>query len=105
MPIKDILYNVKWMVDILITFIGLLATAFTVASTVPQIRKALKTKDTDDVSIRFLIVLIVGLSLWVVYGIGRADVVIAIGNSVGASLNIWMLVLKVKYSREPLVEE
>ena len=89
------------MVDILITFIGLFATAFTAASTVPQIKKALSTKDTEDVSIRFLLVLIAGLSLWVIYGIGRADIVIVIGNSIGASLNIWMLVLKMKYSREP----
>ena len=93
------------MVDILITFIGLLATVFTVAGTVPQIKKALKTKDTEDVSIRFLLVLIVGLSLWVIYGIGRADIVIVIGNSIGASLNVWMLVLKVKYSRAPLEEQ
>ena len=92
------------MVDILITFIGLLATAFTVASTVPQIKKALRTKDTDDVSIRFLVVLIVGLFLWTLYGVGRADIVIIIGNSIGVSLNIWMLVLKIKYSREPLEE-
>ena len=91
--------------DILITFIGLLATAFTVASTLPQIRKAIKTKDTDDVSIRFLLVLIGGLFLWVIYGIGRSDVVIIIGNSIGVSLNICMLVLKVKYSKEPLEEE
>ncbi|WP_458720759.1 SemiSWEET family sugar transporter [Candidatus Nitrosocosmicus sp. R] len=93
------------MVDILITFIGLLATAFTVASTVPQIKKALRTKDTEDVSVRFLLILITGLSLWVIYGIGRADIVIVIGNSIGASLNIWMLVLKMKYSREPLEEQ
>ena len=93
------------MVDILITFIGLLATAFTVASTVPQIKKALRTKDTEDVSVRFLLILITGLSLWVIYGIGRADIVIVIGNSNGASLNIWMLVLKMKYSREPLEEQ
>ena len=93
------------MVDFLITFIGLLATAFTVVSTVPQIKKALKTKDTEDVSIRFLLVLIAGLSLWVIYGIGRADIVIVIGNSIGASLNILMLVLKIKYSREPLEEQ
>ena len=76
------------MVVILITFIGLLATAFTVASTVPQIKKALSTKDTEDVSIRFLLVLIAGLSLWVIYGIGRADIVIVKGKSIGASLNI-----------------
>lgn len=49
------------MADIVITLLGLLATAFTIASTLPQIKKALKTKDTGDVSIRFLIVLIVGL--------------------------------------------
>lgn len=93
------------MIDILITLIGLLATAFTVASTLPQIRKAIKTRDTEDVSIRFLLVLIGGLFLWVVYGIGRSDVVIVIGNSIGMSLNVYMLILKVRYSREPLKEE
>jgi MtN3 and saliva related transmembrane protein len=93
------------MAELLITFVGLLATVFTVASTVPQIKKALNTKDTEDVSIRFLLVLITGLSLWVIYGIGRSDIVIVIGNSIGVSLNIFMLVLKVKYSREPLEEQ
>jgi MtN3 and saliva related transmembrane protein len=93
------------MVDILLTLIGLMATAFTVASTTPQIKKALKTKDTEDVSIRFLVVLIVGLFLWAIYGIGKGDIIIVIGNSIGVSLNIWMLVLKIKYSREPLEEE
>ena len=96
---------VRWMVDILLTIIGLLATAFSVASTLPQIRKALITKDTEDVSIRFLVVLTVGLSLWAIYGVGRADIVIIIGNSIGVSLNICMLVLRVKYSRKPLEEE
>jgi MtN3 and saliva related transmembrane protein len=93
------------MAELLITFVGLLATVFTVASTVPQIKKALNTKDTEDVSIRFLLVLITGLSLWVIYGIGRSDIVIVIGNSIGVSLNIFMLILKVKYSREPLEEQ
>ena len=79
------------MAELLITFVGLLATVFTVASTVPQIKKALNTKDTEDVSIRFLLVLITGLSLWVIYGIGKSDIVIVIGNSIGASLNIFML--------------
>ena len=82
-----------------------MATAFSVASTLPQIRKALKTKDTEDVSIRFLVVLIVGLSLWVIFRVGRADMIILIGNSIGVPLNICMLVLKVKYPRKPLEEE
>ena len=82
-----------------------MATGFAVSSTIPQIRKALRTKKSDDVSIRFIIVLIIGLSLWVVYGIGRNDIVIIIGNSIAVALNIFMLFLKMKYSRNPLDEE
>ena len=93
------------MVDFLWPIIGFMATGFAVSSTIPQIRKALRTKKSDDVSIRFIIVLIIGLSLWVVYGIGKNDIVLIIGNSIAVALNIFMLFLKIKYSRNPLDEE
>jgi MtN3 and saliva related transmembrane protein len=93
------------MVDFLWPTIGFMATGFAVSSTIPQIRKALRTKKSDDVSIRFIIVLIIGLSLWVVYGIGKNDIVLIIGNSIAVALNIFMLFLKIKYSRNPLDEE
>ena len=93
------------MVDFLWPIIGFMATGFAVSSTVPQIRKALRTKKSDDVSIRFIIVLIIGLSLWVVYGIGKNDIVLIIGNSIAVALNTFMLFLKIKYSRNPLNEE
>jgi MtN3 and saliva related transmembrane protein len=93
------------MVDFLLPIIGFAATCFAVSSTVPQIRKALKTKRSDDVSIRFIIVLIIGLSLWVVYGYGKNDIVLIIGNSAAVALNTFMLYLKAKYSRNPLNEE
>jgi MtN3 and saliva related transmembrane protein len=93
------------MVDFLWPIIGFMATGFAVSSTVPQIRKALRTKESDDVSIRFIIVLIIGLSLWVVYGIGKNDIVLIIGNSLAVALNTFMLFLKIKYSRNPLDEE
>ena len=92
------------MLDALLTVIGLFATAYSVASTIPQIKKAQKTKNTDDVSIRFLAVLIIGLSLWALYGIGKSDIVIILGNLVGVSLNIFMLILKIRYSKKPLDE-
>lgn len=93
------------MVEILLPIIGFMATGFAVSSAVPQIRKALKTRDTDDLSIRFIIVLIVGLSLWVVYGIGKNDFVIIIGNLTAVILNSYLLTLKIKYSKKPLEEE
>jgi MtN3 and saliva related transmembrane protein len=56
----------------------------------------------DDVSVWLILSLIVGLSLWVIYGIGISDVVIVGGNSVGVSLNIVLLFLKFRYSRNPI---
>ena len=93
------------MVDFLLPIIGFAATSFAVSSTVPQIGKALKTKRSEDVSIRFIIVLIIGLLLWVVYGIGKNDIVLIIGNSTAVALNTFMLYLKIKYSRNTLSEE
>jgi MtN3 and saliva related transmembrane protein len=82
--------------------IGFVATGFAVSSTVPQISKALRTKKSDDISLRFIVVLIIGLSFWVIYGIGKKDVVLIIGNSIAVILNIFLLILKIKYSRDPL---
>jgi len=93
------------MMDFLLYVIGFMATAFTVSSTVPQIRKAIRIKKSDDVSIRFILLLIAGLSLWVIYGIGKYDIVIIIGNTIAVSLNTFMLILKIIYSRNPLDEE
>jgi len=93
------------MMDFLLYIIGFMATAFTVSSTVPQIKKALRIKKSDDVSIRFILLLIAGLSLWVIYGIGKHDIVIIIGNAIAVALNIFMLILKIIYSRNPLDEE
>ena len=93
------------MVDVLLLLIGFMATGFAVASSIPQIRKAKRTKKSDDLSIRFIIVLIIGLSFWVVYGIGKNDIVLIIGNLIAVSLNAYLLFLKVKYSKNPLEEE
>ena len=90
------------MFNFLITLVGILATIFAVSSTVPQIIKGIKTKKMDDVSVWLIMALITGLSLWVVYGIAKNDTVIAGGNSVGVSLNGILLLLKLKYSRNPI---
>ena len=90
------------MFDFLISAIGILASIFALSSTVPQIIKGVKTKKMDDVSVWLILSLIVGLSLWVIYGLGINDVVIVGGNSVGVSLNVVLLFLKFRYSRNPI---
>jgi MtN3 and saliva related transmembrane protein len=90
------------MFDFLISAIGILASIFALSSTVPQIIKGVKTKKMDDVSVWLILSLIVGLSLWVIYGISKSDAVIFGGNTVGVSLNVVLLFLKFRYSRNPI---
>lgn len=90
------------MFDFTISVIGIMASIFALSSTVPQIVKSLKTKKTEDLSVWLILSLIVGLSLWVIYGIGRNDVVIVGGNILGVSLNLVLLFLKFRYSRNPI---
>jgi len=56
----------------------------------------------DDVSIWLILSLLIGLSLWIVYGIFKNDVVIIGGNLPGIILNIILLILKRKFSKEPM---
>ena len=86
----------------LIFLIGLLATFFSLWSTVPQIRKSLRTKKTDDVSKWLIMCLIGGLSLWVLYGILKGDIIIIVANSIGVSLNLYLLFLKWKYTKNDI---
>lgn len=83
----------------LIFLIGILATFFSLWSTVPQIRKSLRTKKTDDVSKWLIMCLIGGLSLWVLYGILKTDIIIIVANAIGVSLNSYLLFLKWKFSK------
>jgi len=72
---------------------------FSLWSTVPQIRKSLKLKKTDDVSKWLIISLIGGLSLWIFYGILKGDIIIVVANAIGVSLNLFLLSLKWRYTK------
>jgi len=72
---------------------------FSLWSTVPQIRKSVKSKKTDDVSKWLIISLIGGLSLWVFYGILKGDIIIVLANAIGVSLNLFLLSLKWRYTK------
>lgn len=90
------------MPTIIVIIIGIMATVFAVSSSIPQIIKALKTRKTDDVSIWLVVVLIIGLSLWVIYGVGINDLLVSIANSIAVAINTFLLILKIKYSRDPI---
>lgn len=77
--------------------LGLAAGVFTTAAVVPQIWKAWKTKEVDDVSLKMYLVLITGLSLWLIYGILKTDIPIIATNGTALLLNLFMVYLILRY--------
>jgi MtN3 and saliva related transmembrane protein len=82
-----------------IQVVGLFGGVCTASSLLPQLIKTVKEKKAEDISKLMLIVLMTGVATWVVYGVLRNDLPIILTNSFSLLLNIFMLVLRFKYSR------
>ncbi|MEM3063740.1 MAG: SemiSWEET transporter [Candidatus Nitrosotenuis sp.] len=83
-----------------LTLIGSVASALVSSSFIPQIIKGYKTKHLDDVSYLLMILISIGMSLWIVYGIEKQDLVIIGANVVTIVLNMILLALKARYSKK-----
>jgi MtN3 and saliva related transmembrane protein len=78
--------------------VGLAAAICTTAANVPQLIKAWRTQDTDDLSLKMLVLLAVGLGLWVTYGVLKGDYVIILANGTGLALAVALVSLKLAHS-------
>ena len=84
---------------LLTTIIGVLASICTTVSYIPQLKKAWLSGQTDDLSLRMLSCLAVGIALWVLYGIGQSDLVIIGSNSISLAFLCAIIVLKLRRDR------
>ena len=78
-------------------WVGIAAGIFTSASLLPQLIKLLKEKKAQDISIFFLVALLIGLSLWVWYGIMKKDLPIIATNAFSIVTNVLMIIYGIKY--------
>jgi len=79
-----------------IYILGMLAAALTSLSYLPQLQKAIPRNSTSDLSLKMLMALSAGLCLWVIYGVAKDDWVIILANSIGATLSLAVLGLKLR---------
>ncbi|HJZ19157.1 MAG TPA: SemiSWEET transporter [Candidatus Nanoarchaeia archaeon] len=77
--------------------VGFFAGALTTVSYIPQAIKVWKSKSTKDLSLITFLLLILGLSLWLTYGILLKDLPLIIANAVAISLIFVILLHKLKY--------
>lgn len=80
--------------------IGIVAGILTSSSLLPQLIKIIKEKKVEDLSISMFLTLLIGLMMWIVYGVLRTDWPIIITNGFSVTLNLCILVLRFKYGRD-----
>jgi MtN3 and saliva related transmembrane protein len=82
-----------------VTLIGSIAGALTTACWLPQVVKTTKLGEADEFAWPYLVMLLVGLSAWIAYGILRSDVPIFLCNCVTLGFVVLMATVKVRGGR------
>ena len=77
---------------------GYSAAILTTSAFLPQLIKTLKTRKADDVSLTTLIMFIIGVFSWIIYGYKISSTPILIANLITLILNLMILISKIYFS-------
>ena len=85
------------MTDFQIELLGLCAAFLTTFGFLPQAIKIFKTEDTLGISLNMYVVLIIGVILWLAYGILLERPAIILANAISMLFQLWIIVMKLKH--------
>ncbi|UWU91047.1 SemiSWEET transporter [Bradyrhizobium sp. CB1015] len=77
--------------------IGFAAATCTTVAYAPQAIKVWKTRSTGDISLGMFLVMVLGLALWLIYGLLSGDGPLIASNAVTMLLAGGILVMKLRY--------
>lgn len=77
--------------------VGIVAATLTSVAGLPQLIKVIRSRHTKDLSIEMLVILVIGIGLWIVYGFYQDDLTMIIGNIVPLCIYLCLLGFKLKY--------
>jgi MtN3 and saliva related transmembrane protein len=81
----------------LIKLLGFAAATCTTVAYAPQFIKVSKTRSTEDISLGMFLVMVLGLALWLAYGLLSGDGPLIASNAVTMLLAGGILVMKLRY--------
>lgn len=81
-------------------WLGYIAGALTTFSFIPQLIRIFKTKSAHDISLVFNAMFLIGIFLWLTYGILIKETPIIIWNAIAAALSCILLYAKIRYGRD-----
>ena len=82
--------------------IGFLAALLTMFGFLPQVIKIYRTKSVKDLSLLAVLQFMVGVFLWLIYGIYLKNFVLILANSVTFLILLAALVLFIKYNKKSI---
>ncbi|NUS21534.1 MAG: SemiSWEET transporter [Mesorhizobium sp.] len=85
------------MEPFVIKLIGFAAATCTTVAYAPQAIKVWKTRSTGDISLGMFMVMVLGLALWLVYGLLSGDAPLVAANAINMVLAGGILFMKLKY--------
>ena len=80
-----------------VTAIGLAAALLTTLCWIPQAVKIIRDKDTRALSLTATVTLVVGVGLWLVYGVAQADLPLIAANAISFVLLLVIVALKLRH--------
>ena len=82
-----------------IDLFGFSAAFLTTIAFLPQLYKTWQTKSAEDVSLIMLILFIIGLICWIIYGLKIDSMPILVANIITFIFNFSILILKITYRK------
>jgi len=82
-----------------VEIIGLIAATITTSAFVPQVYKTWKTKDVTGISLAMFLVMLIGVLLWLFYGISINSFSIILANILTSILILCIILMKLKYKK------
>ncbi len=83
-----------------IQILGLAAGTITSITFLPQVIQIWKTKSAKDLSLQMLLLLILGVTMWLTYGILVLDTAIIYTNSMVLLMSFIMLYFKYRFGKK-----
>jgi MtN3 and saliva related transmembrane protein len=62
-----------------------------------QIRKILEHKSSDEVSVAYFVILLVGFALWIAYGVAASNLALIVPNAIASVVSAVTIVVALRY--------
>jgi MtN3 and saliva related transmembrane protein len=82
--------------------LGFVAAFCTTAAFVPQLVRVLRLRSARDISLPTFLMFSVGVLLWLIYGVYTGSKPVIASNVVTLVLSVSILILKLRYDRNPM---